>query len=365
MAVTTTSHTRWVLAAVVLAAAFLWLAYAVRAVTVPLLAAFLVAYVLDPVVDRFEARRVPRTVAIALLLTAALLLGAGFVLLAGPRLLEDLTLVPGKLAQASERLGPWLEQHLNIAMPTSTQSLTTWLREKLVGFDGDAATLLAPAGAMVTRFFGGTLSLLQALLGVFLVPVFAFYMLRDFDRIVAAANELVPPHLREGIGRRASEIDRVMGAFIRGQLIVALILATLLSLGLWAAGAPLPLLIGVVAGFANFVPYLGTTTGVLLASTLILLEGMGLQVLLMSYGVFVIVQLLEGWVITPKIVGESVGLSPFVVIVAVLVFAQLLGFFGVLIAVPLSAVLKILLGVAIERYRASPLFMPERAIPGS
>lgn len=365
MAETTSSYTRWVLASVVVAAVLLWLAYAVRAVTVPLLAAFLVAYVLDPVVDRFEARRVRRTVAIALLLTGALLVGAGFVLLAGPRLLEDLTLVPGKLAQAGERLGPWLEHRLHIALPTSTQAFTLWLREKLAGFDGDAASLLAPAGAMATRFFGGTLSLLQALLGVFLVPVFAFYMLRDFDRIVAAANELVPPHLRGRLGRRVSEIDRVMGAFIRGQLIVALILATLLSLGLWAAGAPLPLLIGVVAGFANFVPYLGTTTGVLLASTLILLEGMGLQVLLLSYGVFVIVQLLEGWVITPKIVGESVGLSPFVVIVAVLVFAQLFGFFGVLIAVPLTAVLKILLGVAIERYRASPLFLPERTIPGS
>ncbi len=216
--------------------------------------------------------------------------------------------------------------------------------------------LAAPIGKVLRTFFGGTVSLLASLAGLLMIPVFAFYLLRDFDRIVADVYGLLPADYRDPIAARFREIDQTMGLFVRGQLTVAGLLALLYTLGFWIVGLPLATLVGIVAGIGNIVPYLGTGLGVTLATALALLDWHGVGHLLAVYAVFVVVQGLEGWVITPKIVGESVGLSPFVVIVAVLVFGDLFGFFGVLVAVPLAAILKILLRVAVEAYRDSEFY---------
>ena len=221
-------------------------------------------------------------------------------------------------------------------------------------------SLLAPAGSVVKAIFGGTVSVIASLAGVVMIPVFAFYLLRDFDRLVAYVHDLVPAGYREPVSARFREIDEAMSSFIRGQLTVAAILACLYSLGLWLVGIPLALVVGLVAGLGNMIPYVGTTIGLILATLMSLLDWHGFGHLLLVYGVFVVVEGLQGWVITPKIVGESVGLSPFTVIIAVLVFGELLGFFGVLVAVPLAAVLKILLRVLLEHYRASGFYREAR-----
>jgi predicted PurR-regulated permease PerM len=189
-----------------------------------------------------------------------------------------------------------------------------------------------------------------------MIPVFAFYLLRDFDLITERVDHLIPRRLRPAFRARFTEIDQVLSAFIRGQLMVAGILVVLYAIGLSLVGLPLALVIALFAGLGNMVPYVGTTIGVSLATLMVLLDWQGLGHLAAIYGVFVGVQFLEGWVITPRVVGESVASRPLAVIIAILVFGELFGFVGILVAVPLAAVLKILIRVAIDEYRASELY---------
>jgi predicted PurR-regulated permease PerM len=344
----------WGLGVLGVLAALVALASAVRSVTVPLLVAFVIAYLLDPVVDRFEARGIGRTPAIIVLLGTFLLVGGLVVLLLVPQVVTEFAQVPEKLGLLLTRAEDALQHEMGVTLPSSfREALTAALNQleatKITG-------LAAPLGHVLRTFFGGTVSLLASLAGLLMIPVFAFYLLRDFDRIVAHVHDLLPAGYREPIAARFREIDETMGLFVRGQLTVAGLLALLYTLGFWIVGLPLATLVGIVAGIGNIVPYLGTGLGVTLATALALLDWHGVGHLLAVYAVFVVVQGLEGWVITPKIVGESVGLSPFVVIVAVLVFGDLFGFFGVLVAVPLAAILKILLRVALEAYRDSEFY---------
>lgn len=334
--------------------AIVWLAAQVRSVTVPLLVAFAIAYILDPVVDWFEARRIGRTPAILLILLASLVVATALVLLLAPQVAREFAVLPEKLRQLVARAVPWISQTFGFEVPGSVQEALDSVLSRAEGVNMRA--LLAPAGTVAKVVYGGTVGVLGAVAGAVMVPVFTFYLLRDFDLLVGFLRDLLPRRHRQGIGARFREIDEAMSSFVRGQLLVASILAALYSLGLWLVGLPLALFVGIIAGLGNMIPYLGTAVGVILATLMALLDWQGFVHLLLVYAVFVVVQSLEGWVITPKVVGESVGLSPFVVIVAVLVFGDLFGFFGILIAVPLAAVLKILLRVAVEHYRASSFY---------
>ncbi len=331
-----------------------WVASEVRSVTVPLVTGFIIAYLLDPLVDRLESRRLGRTPAIAVLLFGFLVLVVAVLLLLGPQVVKELAQIPGKLHQVLARFVPWLEATFHIAVPHNVEDAFNGL---LKGLDTlDLRSLARPAGSVLKAVFGGTVSVIASFAGAVMVPVFAFYLLRDFDDLVAWIHDLIPASYRAPISARFREIDAAMSSFIRGQVTVAAILAGLYSLGLWVVGLPLALVVGLVAGFGNMIPYVGTTLGLLLATLMALIDWHGFGHLLVVYAVFAVVQGLEGWVITPKIVGESVGLSPFAVIVAILFFGAIFGFFGILIAVPLAAVLKILLRVALDWYRASDFY---------
>ncbi len=344
----------WGFGVLIALAAITYLASLVRTVAVPLLVAFIIAYLLDPVVDRFEARGVKRTWAIVILLASSLLVLALLTLLIIPQVVTEFAQVPEKVSQLLARAEPFIQEELDLVLPTS-------LREAVTSAIGQLETtelsgLAAPVGRIIQSFFGGTVSLLASLAGLLMIPVFAFYLLRDFDHIVAQIKALLPQAYREPIAARFREIDGTMSSFVRGQLTVAGLLAVLYTLGFWAVGLPLATLVGVAAGLGNIVPYLGTAVGLLLATTLAVLDWHGVGPFAAVYLVFALVQLLEGYLITPKIVGESVGLSPFVIIVAVLVFGELFGFFGILVAVPLAAILKILLRVVLDFYRESEFY---------
>ena len=224
-------------------------------------------------------------------------------------------------------------------------------------FNADQAkALLQPAGSVAKSIFGSTASALSAVAALVLIPVFAFFLLRDFDLIIARIGALIPVNYRPFIRSRMIEIDETLSRFVRGQLTVSAILVLLYSLGLWIVGLPLALVIGVVAGVGNLVPYLGTTLGFLLAGVMLALDWQGWGHVGAVAGVFAAVQVLEGWVITPKVVGDSVGLSTLSVIVSVMIFGELFGFYGVLVAVPAAAILKILFREGLDAYRASEFF---------
>lgn len=332
----------------------IWLAVLAPTVSVPLLSAFIIAYLLDPLVDRFEARGISRSPAIAFILGGFLLGSIALISLLTPQLIREFSQVPSALQVALTRLLPWVETTFQVALPSNLQEFFTLVQGQIDSID--MKSLANPAAALLRGVYGSTLGFVSGVATVVMVPIFSFYLLRDFDNVVSRIQALIPRRYRSGIQARIEEIDLAMNSFIRGQIIVSLILSALYFLGFWLIGLPLAIVVSLVAGIGNMVPYVGTVLGSALAISLSLLSPDASSMLMHAAAVFLVVQLLEGWVVTPKVVGESVGLSSFAVIVSVLFFGELLGFVGVLVAVPLAAILKILLRVFLEQYRQSSFF---------
>ena len=187
-------------------------------------------------------------------------------------------------------------------------------------------------------------------MSLFLIPILTFYLLRDWDYIVAHIGALVPESNRDTVFGLARETDDMLGAFLRGQLLVMLALAVLYSVGLSIAGLKFAIAIGVVSGLVSFVPYLGFIFGMALASLTVVLEPNPLWPMVGVVLTFTIAQMLEGTVLTPKLVGDRIGLHPVLVIFAIAAGGQLFGFFGVLLALPAAAVLSVMVRFAFNRY---------------
>jgi predicted PurR-regulated permease PerM len=200
----------------------------------------------------------------------------------------------------------------------------------------------------------------QALLGwvsfLLLVPVVTFYLLRDWDALVANVNALLPRPLEPRVSMIAREIDAVLAEFLRGQLTVMAVLVIVYVLGLWAVGLDLAFVVGVIAGLVSFVPYLGIIVGVLLAGIASLLQFGDTWHLFGVVAVFTVGQVLEGMVLSPLLVGDRIGLHPVAVIFAVMAGGQLFGFFGVLLALPVAAAVVVLLRHSHDEYRRSSLY---------
>jgi predicted PurR-regulated permease PerM len=337
------------------------LAVVVRSVSIPLLVAFIVAYFLAPVVKGLSKRGVPVPAAIALILLAAIVLVGGAGALIGPQLAEEFSDLPEKTRLMIERCMVWAEARFDIDLQEARADLREMLSEKITELPESAVA--APAKRVLAAVYGGAMGTLSLFVGLGMTLIFMFFILRDFDRMVAAGRDLVPPRFRPFVDARSREVDRAMSSFLRGQLTVAGILTVLYTVGFLIVGLPLAVAVGIIAGVGNIIPFVGTAVGLVLATGLVLLEEPTLSWLLATWGVFVVVQALEGWVITPKVVGESLDLSPFVVIVSVLVFGELFGFVGVLVAVPLTAVIKIFGRALLTSYRESTFFEEEESAP--
>jgi predicted PurR-regulated permease PerM len=322
---------------------------------VPVLLALATAYVLNPVVtwleDRFRIGRTLGTLAVFLVLT---LLATGFVLYFIPVFRQEAAKMPDFFRAASTQIVPKIEGVLGVTLPE-------FLRVRTQEIGNEASDLVRSVGPAVARlvasFAGNTARFIATLLGLVVVPVIAFFFLRDYPVLVTKAKGLLPRRAVSLVSRRFAQADEVLSAFVQGQIIVGAILSVLYSLGFSAARLDMAVLIGLIAGFGNMVPYLGTAIGMALAGVALLLSWQGPWQLLVVIGTFVGAQLAEGLVITPRIVGERVGLAPVAVIVAVLAFGELFGFVGILLAVPVTALLKVVLAVVIERYRRSPWYL--------
>jgi predicted PurR-regulated permease PerM len=318
------------------------------AVTVSLSLAL--AYVLNRPVTLLAVRTGSRAVATSLVFVLLLLGAVGAVLVLVPALWAQAERLPAFLMNASSSLVPRIEQWFGISVPAL-------LRERVGELGADASNLMKDVGPAVAnvlaRLASNTASVVATVVGLLVVPVLGFFFLKDYPALVERVAGLFPRRHVGQLRRRFGEVDAVLFAFVRGQLTVGALLSVLYAVGLSVARLEMAIVIGLVAGFGNMVPYVGTALGAVLAVLGLALSWHGPWQAGVVVGTFLVAQLLEGLVITPRVVGEKVGLSPVTVIVAVLAFGELFGFVGVLLAVPASAVLKVVGSVVLVRYRES------------
>ncbi|MCB9508040.1 MAG: AI-2E family transporter [Myxococcales bacterium] len=314
----------------------------------PVLVSLVIAYFLDPVVDRFEERGVSRTLAIALLAAVAL---AGLAVVAAvvvPVVLDQISL-------ALRELPAWSQGKYLWVVDEAQRRFGVDVAEQLRGvasLDGLAERAQGTLSTLVTSFVDSVASLLNLVL----IPVFSFYFLRDFDTLKRRPLALVPPRYRDALVADATQMDAVVGDWLRGQVNVALVLAALYAAGLGAIGLRLGLFIGIIAGLLNIVPYLGAAIGVGLSVMMALMYGSVTQLVGVAV-VFVVVQSLEGYFITPRLVGEKVGMSPLTVMLVLLLGGSLFGFFGMLLAIPAAAAGWVLARQWLDRYERSEFFV--------
>ena len=342
----------WIGVALLLVLVF-WLLAPVLA---PFMAAAVLAYVLNPLVVqlvRLSGSRLPHILAVLLVECVAILAMLGVALLLVPILVREWPLlqqqIPVLFDKLDASLTPWLAQ-----MGISVSLDLTELKRQLVEYlSANREDWWAPL--MSSLKLGGSAAL--ALAGfVVLVPVALFYLLKDWSRLMQSMADLVPPAWRNIFDGFMDECDTVLGEYLRGQLLVMLCLAVYYALGLWLFGLELALPIGIFTGLAVFVPYLGFGLGMLLALLAGLLQLAPAQAMLMVAVVFGLGQLIESFVLTPRLVGERIGLHPLAVILSLMAFGQLMGFVGVLIALPASAVLLVALRRLRQRYLSSGLY---------
>lgn len=347
-----TDSQKWLaLAALVLAG---WLLYLLAPVLTPFLIAALLAYLGDPLVDWLEARGPSRTIATSMVVAMFAVLILVLPLLLIPVVQKQMTAImsalPGFVDWAGRELVPWFRDSLGIDLAVPDLERVKEVLTQNFGQVGDMVV------EVITYVSSSGLALAGWIAGVVLIPVVTFYLLRDWDHCVAGVRDLLPRSLEPTVAELARESDRVLGAFLRGQLTVMICLGLIYSIGLSLAGLQWALTIGMLAGLVSFVPYLGVIFGVLCASLAVLIQSQDVLQLVWVLLVFGGGQLLEGMVLTPWLVGDRVGLHPVAVIFAVLAGGQLFGFLGILLALPIASVLAVLLRHARRRYRESNLY---------
>ncbi len=340
---------QWLSFAVAVAA----LLYLLSPILTPFVAAGIFAYICNPLVQRLSARKMPRTLAVALVMSGFLLLFALLLMIMLPLLEKEISLfvtrLPDWIEAARTHLLPRLQQWFGDSIEWDSHALKNLLLSHWQSAGGVTGKLLAWLGS------GGGV-IIGVLVNLLLIPVAMFYLLRDWNGLVARVDHLVPRHWHSKIREIAVEVDRVLAEFLRGQIAVMLLMSVYYVLVLWLAGLEFALPIGIVAGMLVFVPYLGMITGLSLATLAAVMQFPSFSGVLWVWGVFGAGQLIEGMVVTPWLVGERVGLHPLAVIFALLAFGQLFGFFGLLLALPLSAILLVTLRHGKAWYLSSSMY---------
>jgi len=337
-------RTNWLIAVAVTG----WLLYLLAPILTPFIAAALLAYIGDPLADRLQRLKLPRTLAVVAVFVLTFLALGLLVLMVLPLIQTQVAALmdalPGIIAtieqvwlpRVSELIGVIAGEDVGLAAFISRYS-------EMAGSLGSTAlsTITRPVGMLA----GAAISLV-------LIPILTFYLLRDWDSIVDHLGALVPAAQRDTVFRLAHETDEVLGAFLRGQIMVMFALGAIYTLGLSLVGLEFAFAIGVVAGLVSFVPYLGFIIGIGLAALTVSTQAEPLWMLAGVVATFSIGQLIEGSLLTPKLVGDRIGLHPVIVIFAVIAGGQLFGFFGILLALPAAAVLSVLVRFAYTRYLA-------------
>lgn len=336
----------------VAAVAFVWL---LGPILTPFVIAAGLAYIGDPFVDRLQTYRLSRTAAV-LTVFAALTLAFGLlVLLLFPLLEQQIR----TLIENLPRYGQWIQEKIQplvqAVLPEGQDFDAQALRDLVAEHWGTAGGV---ASAAFQRVFTSGTALVALVANLVMIPVITFYMLRDWDHLVAWVRDLLPRRILGTATELARETDEVLGQFIRGQLLVMFALGLMYTVGLYLAGLDLAVLIGIGAGLISFVPYLGVIVGLAVSTVAMLVQTGGeLLPLVWIAAVFAVGQTVEGAVLQPLLVGDRIGLHPVTVIFAVLAGGQLFGFVGVLLALPAAAAMAVLVRFVGRRWRESRLYL--------
>ncbi len=338
----------------VVAALLIWALIALGPILTPFVAAAILAYVLAPGVRWLQARGIPRTPAALGVILVALLALLAILLILVPIIQQEVALIrrqfPTLAASISERLLPWLNQTFALSLKLDVASLREWLAGQLADSGEDwFATLLGYARS-------GWGAALQVLGTLFLVPVVLFYLLTDWPELVARSRQLIPPRWVQPIDEVLDETDTLLGQYLRGQVLVMLSLAVWFSVALLVAGFELWLPIGVLSGLLIFIPYIGFAAGFVFAAIAGMLQLGPLAGAAWVAAIYGLAQVVESTWLTPRLVGERIGLHPVAVIFALLAFGSLFGFVGVLLALPLAAVTAVGLRRLLAAWKASEFY---------
>ncbi len=339
----------WIAIGILLVALFVLLG----PVLAPFVAAAMIGYVLNPGVDWLTARRIPRTSAVMLIIIATFILIIALLLIVVPILRSEIPLLQQRLPSLLDKidaiLGPWLAQ-LGMKVQLDSAGVKQMLAEKLAAGSAE----LGPA--FLSSLKVGGMAVMGWIATIVLVPVVLFYLLLDWHAMLARLALMVPRRWISLVTSMAVEADSLLAQYLRGQLLVMLVLATYYSVALAIAGFDVALPVGLLTGLLVFIPYIGFGIGLLLAVVAAILQFDGLQGLIAIAIIYGCGQVIEGFYLTPRLVGERIGLHPLAVIFALLAFGQLFGFVGILLALPASAILSVIVKRLREHYLQSPFY---------
>jgi predicted PurR-regulated permease PerM len=340
---------RWALIIIFIGFGWIALSYIAK-VLAPVLAALGIAYLLNPVLERLVQAGMPRAIGAALLLVSFLGLIIGAVVAAVPAIASQVTEFAHDLPRLMTNLQLWLQGNFGVELPADwKQYLTTENVEKTLGAAG-------PISMIATAALGGVFSFVAAIAEFLLVPVFAFYFLVDWPNILRRTEHMIPPRKRRAVRDVVFDIDRVVAGWVRGQGIVTAILAVLYAVCFTIIQMPLSVPIGLLVGALTVIPFVGTFVGAGIAGLVVVADGANMDMLAKVAIVIVVLHLIEAALLTPKIVGHRVGLSETGALFAVVAGGKLLGFVGVVLAVPIAATVAVLVRYAVRYYEHTEFF---------
>lgn len=334
-------------------------------VLAPILAALGIAYLLDPVLERMVARGMSRAVAATVLLVAFLGLVTGLVMVLVPLAIHEVQHFIADLPEMIDKSTRWLAQNTGVELPEhyllpqddAAAGESAWSQYlQSPEFQAMVEDAIGPAQQLAGAALGGALSLMAFLAELLLVPVFAYYFLLDWPHITGRIKKVVPPRRRGKVLEILGDVDRVVSGWVRGQAIVTSILAVLYAIGFSIVGIHLAIPIGLIVGLLTVIPFVGTFVGAAIVLAVTLLDWQGVEPVVGVTVVIIVLHLLEAMVLTPKIVGHRVGLSESAALFAVVAGGKLLGFVGVLLAVPIAATVAVLIRHAVREYEKSEFF---------
>lgn len=335
-------------------AVFCFLFYVLRSVLLPFVAGIIIGYLLDPFATKFQKMGMNRTLATILVMVLVVLVVVPSLILLFSVIDEQIgrfvSVLPQYAAAWAKKIEPLfvnLQDHFPSFDP---EKIREYLRSNLAN---GLKLVLAIIRKLVTSGFA-LFNLLSLLL---VTPVVAFYMLRDWHKFLDKVDSLLPEAYKDSIRQQAKEINRILAGFIRGQLSVCLILGTYYSVGLYMVGLELGVLVGFIAGLISFIPYVGSITGFVVSMGIAFAQFDTMMPIMQVLAVFMVGQFIEGNFLTPKLVGDNVGLHPVWVMFALLSGGVLLGFLGLMIAVPVAAIIGVLVRHAIINYKQSSLYL--------
>jgi predicted PurR-regulated permease PerM len=330
--------------------------YVLRSVLLPFVVGILIGYLLDPMATRFEKLKIGRTAATVLVLLCVVVVLVPAVVALVNVIDNQLSEFLGDLPRYTSALTRKLEPII-AAVQDNFPALT---KEKIQQYlQGNLSNELKLVVGVLHRLITSGYALFNVVSLLLITPVVAFYMLRDWNSFVAKVDDLLPKAYKTEIETQAKAIDNIISSFIRGQLSVCVLLGSFYAIGLSLVGLDLGLLVGFIAGLISFIPYVGSITGFVLAMCIAFAQFTSWMPIAQVVAVFAIGQFLEGNFLTPKLVGDSIGLHPVWVMFALLAGGVLLGFLGLMIAVPLAAVIGVLIRFAIGKYKQSSLYCDE------